>query len=260
MLLSYFPIGDELVENNNELELVFLGTGNAFSMANRYWGSILVNNTILLDASPIIVPHMKLLDKELTKIEYIFITHFHGDHYLGLPFLLLDFAYFESPSNPLTIIGPLGIESRVKQISDLCFSGLMKKLEGKVDLIFYEISTPGEHDISGLDFYSYQMLHGDAQAFGYKFSKGGKTLSYTGDTDLCDEIYQLAEGSDILIIELSNPDKDVPGHMSLQKIKTLQNGIGKNVKIILNHIGPITGGLDQFQNLVFPKDLEVLKF
>jgi ribonuclease BN (tRNA processing enzyme) len=243
-----------------DLELTFLGTGNAFSMANRYWSSILVNDNILLDASPVIVPHMKKLGKELTKLEYIFITHFHGDHYLGLPFLLLDYAYLDTPDLPLTIIGPFGIGSRIHQITDLGFSGLMEKLKDRVVIKFFEIPEPGDYKIPDLNFQAFPMDHGDTQAFGYRLSIGNKNLGYTGDTDLCDSVVELAQSVDILIIELSNPYLDVPGHMSLQKINSLSDQIGTDIKIIANHVGPIPTSLEDRQKIILPKDLETLKF
>ena len=43
---------------SQSLDLLFLGSGNAFA-AGRYWGSFLLNGRYLFDASPIALPHMK---------------------------------------------------------------------------------------------------------------------------------------------------------------------------------------------------------
>jgi ribonuclease BN (tRNA processing enzyme) len=264
VVLCYLPFGVKLANDSNyrtkNLELTFLGTGNAFSMANRYWGAILVNDEILFDASPIIVPHMKKLKKNLEDIKYIFITHFHGDHYLGLPFLLLDYAYFKCPTHKFTIIGPQGLMSKITQVTNHSFSGLIEKLESKLDINYFEIKAPGDYEILDLKFYAYPMDHGTTQAFGYKLYIDNIAIGYTGDTDLCDGVIKLGKDVDILIIELSNPDDNVPGHMNLQKITQLQNHIRKEVKIICNHVGPITSDLKQFENVILPNDLEVLKF
>jgi ribonuclease Z len=245
---------------SSNLELVFLGTGNAFSMAQRYWGSILVNDRILLDASPIVVPHMKKLDRSLSKLEYIFITHFHADHFYGVPFLLLDYAYLVEMTHPLVIIGPTGIKNKITQATDLGFTGVLDKLKDRMEIIFFEVTGPGEYRVSGLNFNAMPMAHGNAEAYGYKLTVGGKTIGYTGDTDLCDGVFDLGDGADFLIIELSNPNDDVPGHMSLQKIQKLQEQLSPNVKIILNHAGPITGELPRNENLILPNDLDVIMF
>jgi ribonuclease BN (tRNA processing enzyme) len=74
------------------LELTFLGTGNAFA-PTRYWSSFLVNGKYLFDAPPTLMPHLNKLGINPRDIEVIFISHFHGDHYLGLPLILMVFAY-----------------------------------------------------------------------------------------------------------------------------------------------------------------------
>ncbi len=243
-----------------KLELLFLGTGNAFSMANRYWSSILINDRILLDASPIVVPHMKQLERELSKLEYIFITHFHADHFFGIPFLLLDFAYLRTLDHPLTIIGPKSVEEKITNTTNLGFTGVIEKLKDRININYFELDGPGTYSANDLKFTAIPMDHGGAVAYGYKFKISGKTIGYTGDTDLCDGVLELAAGVDILIIELSNPHDDVPGHMNIQKIQKLQGQISHETKIILNHVGPITTELTKNDNLILPADLQVIKF
>lgn len=249
---------------SHDLSLVFLGTGNAFSAAQRYWGSVLVNNSILLDASPIVVPHMKRLNRSLDELEHIFITHFHGDHFLGLPFLLLDFGYLIQAKQPLTMIGPTGIEDMVTKITELAFPGLFEKLSNNLKLNYLEVPGPGKYEVNGvaqaLAFHAEPMSHGTATAYGYKFTVAGKTIAYTGDTDLCDGVYSLAKDADILIIEFSNPDIEVPGHMSRSKLDSLQERISTDTKIILTHVGEFTGGLQKNDNLILPNDLDIKHF
>jgi hypothetical protein len=60
---------------------------------------------------------------------------------------------------------------------------------------------------------------------------------------------------------MSNPHQDVPGHMNLKKLKELRDSIDIDVKIILNHIGPINKSLvnlENFENLIIPKDREIV--
>jgi len=242
------------------LEIVFLGTGNAFSMANRYWGSILLNERILLDASPIVVPHMKHLNRDFSKLEYIFLTHFHADHFFGLPFLFLDFAYLQTLGHPLNIIGPTKVEEKITHVTNLGFSGVIEKLKNRLKINYFEVTQAGTYNVSGLKFTAIPMDHAGTEAYGYRIPVGDKTVAYTGDTDLCAGVFELAAKTDILIIELSNPHDDVPGHMSLQKIQKLRERLSPDVQIILNHVGLISGEITQDKNLILPKDLDVLEF
>jgi len=247
------------VNEPTNLELLFLGTGNAFSMAGRYWGAILVNNRILFDCSPVVVPHMKKLERNLSELEYIFITHFHADHFFGLPFLLLDYAYLASPKHALNIIGPSNIENIITRATDLGFPGVAEKLKDKLKVNYFEIEAPGIFTVSDLKFDAIPMEHGTISAFGYKIELQGKVIGYTGDTDLCEGVYDLAEKTDILIVELSNPYDDVPGHMSMGKVQKLQERLSSKTKLILNHVGPITEPLPANPNLLMPNDLDVLR-
>jgi len=262
LFLKYIHHFGEYLKNSNsdELELLFLGTGNAFSMADRYFGSILVNNKILLDASPIVVPHMKVHKRNLTKLEHILITHFHGDHFFGLPFILLDYAYLEPLPKPLSIIGPTHVQDLIVQLTNMGFPGLIEKLKGRAKLNFFEIDSAGDYETFGLKFQVHTMDHGNSEAYGYQFTISDKTIAYTGDTNLCKSIYDLAEGADVLIIEMSNPYKDVPGHMSLEKLNILQDNLNSDVKIILNHIGKFEDDFQPSENVIVPKDGQIFKF
>jgi ribonuclease BN (tRNA processing enzyme) len=251
---------DQPAGKSSGLELLFLGTGNAFAMDNRYWGSILVNNNILLDASPIIVPHLKSHEKKLTNIEYIFLTHFHGDHFLGLPFLFLEFAYLEAPKHTLFVIGPSGVEEKVQDVTELSFPGIFSKLDGRLAIEYHDVSTPRNFKIDDQVFQTETMSHGSTEGIGYKLIVGNMKVSYTGDTDLCDGVINLANDSNILIIEMSNPYQDVPGHMNLNKLKILQDKVGPGVKIILNHVGVLNDDFKQVNNVLLPNDGELLRF
>jgi len=247
-------------EPKTDLELIFLGTGNAFTQAQRYWGTILLNDSILFDCSPITVPHMKNLGKQLTNLETIFITHFHGDHYFGLPFLLLDFAYLLEIDHPLNVVGPSGVKDKIYQVTDWAFPGIWEKLKGRLNINYFEVTSSGDIEVNGLLFQAQALAHGSAEAFGYKITIAEKTVGYTGDTDLCDGMFELGKGADVLIIEMSNPDLDIPGHMSLNKLQELRNNLDPKTKVILNHVGEFSGELPKMDNVILPRDLETIRF
>ena len=68
------------------LELTFLGTGNAFA-PTRYWSSFLLNDRVCSTRRPRCSRTSRSSGKTRARIDAIFISHFHGDHYFGLPFL-----------------------------------------------------------------------------------------------------------------------------------------------------------------------------
>ena len=90
------------------MQLRFVGCGDAFGSGGR-------NNTcfhvsgerinFLIDCGASSLPALKRQNVARDEVKLILITHFHGDHFGGLPFLLLD-AQFTRRARPLVIAGP----------------------------------------------------------------------------------------------------------------------------------------------------------
>ena len=74
----------------------------------------------LIDCGASSLPALKRLGIARDDIDLILITHFHGDHFAGLPFLLLD-AQFTRRTRPLVIAGPQGIETKLANLMEALF-------------------------------------------------------------------------------------------------------------------------------------------
>src|SRR3972149_11811537 len=95
------------------LEMTFLGSGNAFAPGGRSWSSFLANGRYLFDAPPTLLPHLKRIGTPLTDIEVVFLSHFHGDHFMGLTFLFLEYIYLTERRGGLNIISPSGVTAKI---------------------------------------------------------------------------------------------------------------------------------------------------
>ncbi len=91
------------------MELTFLGSGNAFASEGRYWSSFLVDRLHQFDAPPTLLAHLKQIGADLPNLETIFLSHHHADHFIGLPFLLLEYLYMTRRTKDLHIVGPPGV-------------------------------------------------------------------------------------------------------------------------------------------------------
>jgi ribonuclease BN (tRNA processing enzyme) len=220
------------------LELTFIGTGNGFA-PTRYYSSFLLNNRWLFDASPPLVPHLKRLGKKLRDIEMIFISHFHGDHYFGLPFLLLDYAELERRTEDLTIVGPPGIQKRIEAATNLAFANVFRKRDRGYDLKFIEAKNGKSDALGDCSWLAVKLQHvPDLEAFGFRVTVGGRTLAYTGDTAMCDALVPLANGADVLVVECSCWTETCGAiHMTPNDILALRDRITPATKIVLTHIG-----------------------
>ncbi len=118
------------------MRLQFVGCGDALGSGGRYNTCFHLTGdrvNCLIDCGASSLPALKKLGIARDDIDLILITHFHGDHFAGLPFLLLD-AQFSRRSRPLVIAGPEGIEMRLTQIMEALFEH-SSKTKPKFDLV-----------------------------------------------------------------------------------------------------------------------------
>jgi ribonuclease BN (tRNA processing enzyme) len=219
------------------LELTFLGTGNAFA-PTRYWSSFLANDHVLFDAPPTLLAHLKKLDKDPGQIDVVFISHFHGDHYFGLPFLLLEFAELSQRKRALTIVGPPGIAKRLQSVTDLAFSNVFRKPQRGYDLHFIEARNGRGGELGDCEFLARKVTHVDGlECFGYRVQTEHGIIAYSGDTMMCDALVPLADGADVFVVECSCWGDHCGPHLTPADILELRRRIRPSTKFVLTHIG-----------------------
>src|SRR6185503_14770014 len=117
------------------MQLRFVGCGDALGSGGRFNTCFHVTGdrvNFLIDCGASSLPALKRLGIVREAIDLVLITHFHGDHFAGLPFLLLD-AQFTRRTRPLVIAGPDGIEMRLTQAMEALFEN-SSKTKQKFDL------------------------------------------------------------------------------------------------------------------------------
>jgi ribonuclease BN (tRNA processing enzyme) len=226
------------------LRVTFLGSGNAFS-PGRYWSSFLVNDRFLFDASPVVLPHLKMLGKSPDAIEVIFITHFHADHWFGLPFLFLEYAELSHRTAPLTVVGPPGIEERARIVTEAGFPNVFRKKDRGYRLEWIEAEDGFESQAGPLRFRAFQVRHVDSlTSLGYRVEIAGRTLAYSGDTVLCDALVPLADGADVFVVECSCWEGTCGPHLSPADIVELRRRSSPGTRFVLTHLDRGVGSLD----------------
>lgn len=220
------------------LDLTFLGTGNAFA-PGRYWSSFLVGNRYLFDAPPTLLAHLKRLQIDPNEIEVAFISHFHGDHFFGLPFLLLEYAELNRRTKDLTVVGPPGIAKRARSATELAFANVFRKDRG-YDLRFVEVEDGVCGDAPGCRFVARQVPHVpelDCYAFRVTFDDD-RSVAYSGDTKMCPQLASLADGTDVFVVECSCWGDECGPHLNPNDILELRRQISPNTRFVLTHVGP----------------------
>lgn len=144
-----------------DLDVVFLGTAGSVPTARRAPSSLLVRRggeRLLFDCGEGTQRQLLRSGIGLVELEEIFLTHYHADHYLGLPGLLKTFA-LRGREQPLTLWGPRGL-------SDLLDT--LRRIFGKLTygLDIRELAPGDELDRDGYQLSAIRVDHRVA-ALGY---------------------------------------------------------------------------------------------
>jgi ribonuclease BN (tRNA processing enzyme) len=241
------------------MDIEFLGSSNAFASEGRTWSSFIVDRKFQFDAPPTLLPQLKRLGVALDEIEVIFISHYHGDHFVGLPFLLLEYCYLTPRTKDLHIVGPPGCEEWIEDFSNKVYPNITRDAGYRR---FYTDARPGETQAAGpLTFRALPMNHvkESMQAFGYRVQIGGKTIAYTGDTMFCEEAIELGDGADVYIVDCTYSEGSGPEHMGLDDVKIIRDRISPETTMVLTHLNsrPRLNGLS---NTLIAEDLIAFKF
>jgi len=217
------------------LKLTVVGCGDAFGSGGRLNTCFHVeaeNCNFLIDCGASTLPGLKKLDIDPGLIDIIFITHFHGDHYGGLPFLLLE-AGVNKRSSPLTIVSPPGCREKVSQLIAMLYPG-SRPLEN-LNLRFVEYQPFETIMIRNITLSALPVIHSeDSLPHGLRITLEDKTISYSGDTEWTDNLIPLADNADLFICECNFYQTEVKGHLNY---KLLESKLGDLTcrKILLTH-------------------------
>lgn len=114
------------------VEITLLGCGGSMPVPNRYLSSLLINyrgRKILIDCGEGTQVSMKIANCGFKTIDYICITHLHGDHIIGLPGILSTIGNC-GRTEMVTIIGPKGIKEVIE-----AFKLIVKELPYDINII-----------------------------------------------------------------------------------------------------------------------------
>jgi ribonuclease Z len=222
-------------------ELTFLGTGNFLAPPGRYWNSFVIDGTILVEPSPIALPHLRRCGFAVDDIEVVVVSHFHADHCFGWPFLLEALAEIGG-GRTVHVVGPPGIEQHLVAMNELgAVRSVTAMARARLDLRFVEVDGTWQR-AGPLRFRAIEVVHVPyLRCFGYLFDLGRETraVAYSGDTTPCDGLSELAGESDVLVVECNGhhaPPGERVAHMDEDSIRELQ-AAHPDLQLVLTHLG-----------------------
>jgi ribonuclease BN (tRNA processing enzyme) len=197
-----------------------LGCSDAFSSGGRLFPAFLVQSrsaTFLIDCGPTVLVGMKRLGLDADMLDAVLISHFHGDHFGGMPFLEIELAIMRRRKRALLVGGPPGVEDRVHTLINACYPALTPGQR-----ITYEFSEWHETEpvtIGPVRVTASPVVHTpEARPYALRIEIDGRTIAYSGDTEWTDALIPLAAGADLFICEATTFSAPVPNHVSYEAL------------------------------------------
>lgn len=223
------------------MNLTFIGTGDAFSSGNRFNTCLKLDagaETMLVDLGGSAMLGLQHAGIDRGAVGTLLFTHYHGDHFAGLPFFILDAMFVTRRTRPLTIAGGGDVRARVRTIMDAMYPGFFDKPKG-FEMRFVEIRAQVPMQLGAFAVEAFPMIHDDlaGPCFGYRLSHSGRTLAFTGDTGWTDALMPLARGADVFVSECCYVDFPLANHLNLQQIVARRADFAAG-RLILTHMSP----------------------
>jgi len=219
------------------VKVTFVGSGDAFGAGGRFQTCFLVDApgfrfTIDFGASSLIA--LNKLGIDHNTIDAIVLTHIHGDHCGGVPFMLMDAMLGAKRQRPLTIAGPRETKERLAGVAEALFPG-MHVMTPKFPLEYVEMDVMRPHRVRDLTITPYPAYHtGETNPTSVRVEVAGKVVSYTGDSDWTKHMPEVARNADLFVCECYFYQKPIQFHLNYPVIKEHWHEL-KAKRIVLTH-------------------------
>jgi ribonuclease BN (tRNA processing enzyme) len=222
----------------NQVRIRVLGCGDAFGSGGRFQTCFAVTSPhgcCLIDCGATAMVAMRQFGVDPDAIDVVFISHLHGDHFAGLPFLLLQQHFVGSRERPLMVVGPRGVRLRVLAAIDVMFAGA-GATDWRFPLRFTELTEGGTMHFGPFAITPFPVVHpSGAPAFALRLEVAGRIIAYSGDTEWTETLQEAGRYADLFISECYSFNGKPSFHMNY---KTLEPNLRKLTAkhVILTHM------------------------
>jgi ribonuclease BN (tRNA processing enzyme) len=202
------------------VRLRFLGSGDAFASGGRFHACFHLDGgpePMLIDCGPTALVALKRERIDPASIACVALSHLHGDHFGGLPWLVLD-GQFANRTRPLVVGGPPATEMRFKQAFEALYPGA-DAVERPFEMRIAELAAAVASELGPAVVTPFEVAHSSgAPSYALRVEYGGKVIAYSGDTEWTDVLLDVSRGADLFICECNFFDRRVPGHLDYRTL------------------------------------------
>ena len=242
-------------------EVVLIGTSDAFGAGGRRQSAYLLrtdSGSVLLDCGGSTGTGLSALGISRDEIDAILVTHFHADHFGGIPLLLLGAEYADRRRRPLVIAGPSGVERRVREVARALGHSLDEHRLG-YQVRFEELATGVTRDVGPVSARAFATFHSpDSRPHGLVVGAGNRRVAYSGDTGWFDALPGEVNGADLFLCECTQVHREFEYHLSFEELSQ-RNGEFDCGRLVLTHLGAEMRARGDFGGFEVADDGRVLK-
>lgn len=230
------------------MRLTILGSGTCVPSLTRSACAVLVETgdaRILIDAGPGTLRRLLEAGADFRRVTHLCISHFHPDHTAELVPLLFASKYPEGRGRrlPLVMIAGQGVRTFFEKLQAVY--GRWIALDPGL-LTIEELDGEGRDQRTFPDF-TLETIPVDHNPESVAFritDPAGRSIVYSGDTDVSDRLVELASGADLLVCESAFPDDHkVAGHLTPSLAGEMATRAGVK-RLVLTHFYPECEGVD----------------
>ncbi len=219
------------------LTVTFAGSGDAFGNGGRLQACVLLEwaeERVLLDCGASSLVGLKRLGVDPNTIRTVVLSHLHGDHFGGVPFLVLD-GQFSRRTSPLRIVGPPGTDERVMAAMEVLFPG-SSRVERRFPTAIEEVSAGTSVPVGDGVARVFAADHASgAPAHHLRIEAAGHAVAYSGDTAWTPGLAEAARGADLLVCEGYFLERRVPYHLSVAELRERREQLECR-RVVLTHM------------------------
>jgi ribonuclease BN (tRNA processing enzyme) len=220
--------------------LRFVGSGDSFGSGGRLQTCLHLSGasegSLLLDCGTSSLIGLKRLALDPSDVGWVLLTHLHVDHFGGVPFLVLD-GQFSRRTRPLIVAGPAGVRERMDAAMELFFPGATA-IARRFETSYVELRDRVPLTIGPARVTPYLVDHASgAPPHALRVEYGGKTVTYSGDTQWTDALLEAARGVDLLVCEAYTFERRLRFHLDYATLRAHADRLDAR-RIIFTHMGP----------------------
>lgn len=221
----------------SRVSLRFIGCGDAFASGGRLNTCLLLDggsDPVVLDCGATTLMALKRSGIAPEQLGYVALSHLHGDHFGGLPWLILD-GRFAKRTRPLVIAGPPTTRERLERAFEALYPGGFAA-ENPFELSFVEMDERTPYALGPATVTPFEVVHNSgAPSYALRVEYGGKVVAFSGDTEWTDNLLDAARGADLFVCECNYFDKQVPGHLDYRTLSDKRRQL-ECERLVLTHM------------------------